>query len=205
MNAKATLEKSIENIRLIVVTSASPGEGKTFTAFNLAMTIANGRDTKALLVDGDLISRALSKLCELSDSPGLTDYLLGTQPALDRVIVNTNVSGLQFIPAGSSHPDATELLASEKMEYLANDLANRYSDRLVVLDAPPLLASMQSLLLASLAGQVLVVVEEGKTPRKAIKEAVSLLDDTAIVGIVLNRCRYGFNNPGYNYSYRAHS
>ncbi|NJN48329.1 MAG: AAA family ATPase, partial [Candidatus Competibacteraceae bacterium] len=196
LNANATTSNPIENINVVTVTSALAGEGKTFTAFNLAMNIAIGWDTTVILLDGDLVRRSLTSLLGLADAPGLTDVLLDTQLALHNVIVQTTVPGLRLIPAGRPHPDADELLASERMQYLTDELATRYTDRIVLLDAPPLLASTQALALTTLAGQVLIVVEEGRTPQKAIKEAAALLDEDKVVGMVLNKC---WNSSGGQY------
>ena len=173
---------------LIAITSALLGEGKTFTAFNLAMSIAMEWNTTVQLIDCDLTRRSLTALVGLINAPGLTDVLLDEQLDLSHVIVSTNVDKLRFIPAGRIHRDATELLTSKRMQHLTNELSERYSDRVILFDTPPLLANSQALPLTSLAGQTLVVIEEGKTPQKAIKQAISLLDKNKSIGIVLNKC-----------------
>lgn len=180
---------SLTASNLMLVTSALSGEGKTFTSFNLAMSIATARDaTSVLLVDGDLVGRSLTQLTGLADAPGLTDILLGTQVDLRDVIVSTNVPNLKLLPAGSPYPNAMDLLAAEQMRDLTYELSARYSNRIVLFDTMPLLFNSQVLLLTSLMGILLVVVEEGKTPQKAVKEAVSLLDQNKVIGMILNKC-----------------
>lgn len=175
---------------LMVITSALPGEGKTFTSFNLAMSIATARDaTSVLLIDGDLVGRSLTSLIGLADAPGLTDLLLDTRVNLREVIVHTNVPNLKVIPAGSAYPNAMDLLADEQMRDLTEELSTRYSNRIILFDTMPLLFNNQVLLLTSLMGIILVVVEEGKTPQKAIKEAISLLDQSKVIGMILNKCQ----------------
>ncbi len=174
---------------LMVITSALPGEGKTFTSFNLAMSIATARDaTSVLLIDGDLIGRSLTSLIGLVDAPGLTDLLLDTRVNLREVIVHTNVPNLKVIPAGSAYPNAIDLLADEQMRDLTEELSTRYSNRIILFDTMPLLFNSQVLFLTSLMGIILVVVEEGKTPQKAVKEAISLLDQSKVIGMILNKC-----------------
>lgn len=193
----------VQNGNIIAITSALPREGKTFTTFNLAMSIAIERDVTVLLVDGDLTGRSLSRLVGLPQAPGLTDVLLDTRISLRDVIVNTNVPRLRIIPAGRVYRDVTELMASERMRDIAGELSARYGDRVVLFDAPPLLATSQAVVLTALAGQVLVVVEESKTPTKAIQQALSLLDKNKMIGIVLNNCLRSFSHKYFNSYYGA--
>jgi exopolysaccharide/PEP-CTERM locus tyrosine autokinase len=188
INASAGEINSIEYGNLIAIISAVLGEGKTFTTFNLALSIATGWDNTVLVVDADLDARTFTELVGLREAPGLTDVLLDPMLDLEDVMVQTTVPGLRILPAGRRHPDGTELLASEQMQGLAHELSGRYSNRIVLFDTPPLLASTQSLVLSSLAGQILVVVEEGKTPQKTIKEAIALLGESKAIGMVLNKC-----------------
>lgn len=174
---------------LIAITSALPGEGKTFTSFNLAMSIATALDaTTVLLIDCDLVGRSLTNLVGLADAPGLTDLLLDPQLDLHDVIIHTNIPKLRLMPAGRIYHDAIELLASERIRGMAHELSARYHDRVILFDTMPLLLNSQVLLLTSLVGKILVVVEEGKTPQKIIKEAVLLLDQDKAIGMILNKC-----------------
>jgi len=177
---------------LIALTSALQGEGKTFTAFNLGMSIAMERDISVLLVDSDLVVRSLTNLVGLEDAPGLTDVLIDSDVSVAEVIVGTDVPKLSVIPAGRVRHQTTELLASERMRELAHELSTRYSNRVILFDTAPILITSQALVLDALVGQVVVVVEEGKTSQNAIKDAVSLLEKSKDVGIVLNKSRRFF-------------
>jgi exopolysaccharide/PEP-CTERM locus tyrosine autokinase len=188
----------LEYGNLIAVTSALAGEGKTFTAFNLAMSIAMERDISILLVDSDLVARSLTHMLQLDDSPGLTDILVDSQVNLREVIVGTNVPKLRLIPAGQINPHPTELLASEQMRVVVSELSARYSDRIILFDTAPLLTTSQAIVLDALVGQVVVVVEEGKTPQHVVQDAVSLLGKNKVVGMILNKCT-GSSNRGYSY------
>jgi exopolysaccharide/PEP-CTERM locus tyrosine autokinase len=197
MNASGNQNEKLKYGNLIVITSALPGEGKTFTSLNLAMSIALAQDNTVLLVDSDLRKRSLTGLVGLNDALGLTDVLLNPQLGLHNVIIDTNFPKLRLIPAGQPYRDATELLASEQMRAVACELSRRYNNRIVLFDAPPLLASSQTIVLTNLMGQILVVVEEGKTLQTVIQEAVSLLDEDKVIGMVLNRSRHLFGSKHY--------
>jgi exopolysaccharide/PEP-CTERM locus tyrosine autokinase len=178
-----------EHRNLIAVTSALRGEGKTFTAFNLAVSMSMERDFSVLLVDTDLIARSLTTLAGMGDAPGLTDVLVDPRVTLDDVIVRTNVPKIGLIPAGRVRQNTTELLASERMRDVADELSRSYSKRVVLFDTAPILITSQALVLDALVGQVVVVVDEGKTPQQAIQDAVSLLEKNKDVGILLNKSR----------------
>jgi exopolysaccharide/PEP-CTERM locus tyrosine autokinase len=174
---------------LVMVTSALPGEGKTFCAINLALSIAMEIDRRVLLVDGDVIRGGASAQLGVNSGRGLIDVL--QDPRLDpaSVMVKTNLAKLTLLPAGSKTWRSTELLASDAMEALLADLAGRYPDRVVVFDSTPLLLTAEAKVMASLMGQVLVVVESETTPGSAIAEAFSLLRECRIVMSVLNKGR----------------
>jgi exopolysaccharide/PEP-CTERM locus tyrosine autokinase len=193
---------SMENGNVIVVVSALPGEGKTFTAFNLAMSMAMEKDTTVLLVDGDILKCSLTEMLKLRLAPGLTDVLASQNVNLGEVIVNTEISKLSVLPAGQGHLHTTELLASSNMERVVNELAQRYADRIVIFDAPPLLVTSEAPILTKLAGQVLVVVEAGKTTQQVIGDAVSLLDTNKVIGMVLNKSRGSLGSDYYGQGYR---
>jgi exopolysaccharide/PEP-CTERM locus tyrosine autokinase len=178
-----------------------PHEGKTFTSINLAMSIAQERDTTVLLVDSDLVERALTQFFGLNEVEGLTDLLLDYEKDLGQVLGRTNVPKLRMIPSGSRHPEGAELLASEQMERIATELSTRYPDRIVIFDAPPLLASSQAVVLTKLVGQILFVVEEGKTTQPDVQEALDLLDPDKVIGMVLNKCSARRGRRGYGAYY----
>ena len=190
----------IDKGNLVMITSAIPGEGKTFLALNLAMSIAMERDTTVLLIDSDVIKPALSQLLALEAEPGLTDLLLDPNRSVGDVIKSTNIDKLSVIPAGRRYVHSAELLASDEMHRLAVELAERYPNRIVIFDAPPQLATAEASVLAQWVGQILVVVEEGRTPQRAVKVALSHLDSQKVVGMVLNKSRGSFSH-GYGYGY----
>jgi len=194
----------VERGNMIMVTSAFPGEGKTFTAANLAMSIAMEFDSRVLLVDGDVANPALLPLLGLRESKGLMDVLVNPGIELADVLLRTNVERLSVLPAGKQHRRATEVLSSEAMARLIDELATRYPDRIVLWDAPPLLPTTESRVLAGYMGQIVVVVEADRTTHHALKSALTLLEDCPVVMTMLNKARrtdvgsyYGYygNNP----------
>lgn len=191
----------VERGNLVMVVSALPAEGKTFTSFNLAMSIAMEKDTTVLLVDSDIIKRSLTHMLGLGDRPGLTDVLLNQNLSLGDVLVKTNMPKLSIIPAGKTHMHSTELLASQDMETTAAELSHRYPDRIVLFDAPPLLVTTEAQVLTRLAGQVMVVVEAGKTEQNMVQEAVGLLENNKIIGMILNKSRSSMGGGYYGSGY----
>jgi protein-tyrosine kinase len=186
INAFGNGEGGVENANIIMITSALPGDGKTFITINLGMSMAMEMDTTVLLVDGDVVRPALTQAMGLEDAPGLIDVLDGKM-ALKDVIVRTDVPKLWVLPAGQAHGQSAELLASGRMREISKELAARYSDRVVLFDSPPVLATSHAGAISRLAGQILMVVEAGKTPQSAIKEAVSHFDSGKIIGMALNK------------------
>ena len=186
---------------LIMVTSAIPGEGKSFTSVNLAMSIAMELDHTVLLVEGDVAKPAMARYLGLrEDVKGLVDFLSDERMSLDEVLLRTNVPKLTLLRAGRPHQQATELLASQQMSRLVEELAQRYPDRVVIFDAPPMLVSSEAAVLSSLVGQIVMVVEYGKTPQRVVKDALKLIGHDKIVGIVLNKSQGG-SSRGYGYGY----
>ncbi len=185
---------------LIMVSSALPGEGKTFTSINLAMSIAMELDHTCLLVDADVARPSILKTMGLHEGErkGLVDYLSDSRMELSEVMLKTNVPKLNILPAGQVDPQATELLSSESMRQLVLELSERYHDRIVVFDLPPLLVTSESHALVSMAGQIVLVVEALRTRQSAIKQAVSFLDKEKYIGLVLNKNRM---KAGYGYYY----
>lgn len=187
-NARSDAQAPIHLGNLIMVTSALPAEGKTFCALNLALSMASEVDSSVLLVDADVVRPALLERLGLTGSyKGLLDLL--TEPGLDlsEVILKTDVPKLSVIPAGSARANATELLASSTMEQLLADISSRYADRIVIFDAPPLLATTESRVLAARMGQILMVVNEGITTHQDLTQAYATVQACPIVLSMLNR------------------
>lgn len=172
---------------LIVVTSALPGEGKTFCALNLALSVAMELDHSALLVDADVARPAILRLLGLPPAPGLMDALLQATPVLSELILHTNIRKLSVLPAGRSHPRATELLASESMGALLGQLAAADPARIVIFDSPPLLLTSEARVLAEQTDQVLLVVESETSTRRDVQEALRRLEHCARVDLVYNK------------------
>jgi len=205
MNAFPDGDNGIEYANLILVTSSVPGEGKTFTAVNLALSIAMERDKWVLLVDADVAKPSVSKLLGIKPQAGLIDMLIGSNLKLSDILVKTDIPNFSILPAGTLHQYSTELLASDSMKRLARELSERYSDRIVIFDSPPLLAATQAPVLANLVGQVVLVVESEITPQYIVQESVGKLEACKVVGCVLNKTKKGFGftyyGLGYGYGY----
>ena len=186
----------VENGNIVMVCSSLPGEGKTFNAINLAMSIAIELDKTVLLVDADLPKRTTSKLFGLEGESGLTDVLVGDEE-LSNIVVSTDLPDFKIIPAGNKHHHGTELLASDKMFNLITELASRYQDRIIIFDTPPLLMTSEAQVLAGLAGQVVLIVEADRTLKHDVEDAVSMLDSSKPVGLVLNKTQTSSGSDYY--------
>ncbi|MCE0556620.1 XrtA-associated tyrosine autokinase [Motilimonas sp. E26] len=196
------LKDTLTHSNLVLVTSTLSNEGKTFTAMNLALSIAMEQEKTVLLVDADVLNPSVCNEFGVQVQAGLIDYLLGKTSSLKEIIYNTNIPNLRLMPAGRKHHLTSELLASERMESLANELAERYSDRVIIFDAPPLLGINETQALTSFVGQQLVVVEENKTPLHSLESAISLLNQDRAIGLVLNKSVQTKNlYAGYGYQY----
>jgi protein-tyrosine kinase len=177
----------VKNANRIMITSALPGEGKSFLSANLAMSIAMERDSTVLLVEADPTRPSLAQLFGISADPGLMDLLV--EPGLDvaDVLVKINIGRFSFIPAGARHDHATEFLASETMEKLLDHLASRYADRVLIFDSPPLLAAPEARVLARYMGQIVLVVEAEKTTHDTVQQALASVESCPMVMLALNK------------------
>ncbi|MDP5131857.1 MAG: XrtA-associated tyrosine autokinase [Paraglaciecola sp.] len=199
-NAFGTLAKTLHHPNLILVSSSRPGEGKTFSSINLALSIALEQDKTVLLVDADVLRPKVAKTLGVANQLGLTDYLLSEDVSVSDILLNTNVPRLKLITAGSPHHLSTELLASDRMLKLAAEFANRYADRIVILDAPPLLGVNETAVLAAMCGQGVVVVEENRSRIAEIEQSVALLPKQMAVGFLINKAHRN-QGKGYGYGY----
>lgn len=201
-NAIGSRKRDIENSNLILVTSSIPSEGKTFTSINLAFSIAAELDKKVLLIDADVAKPSISKVLGFESKIGLIDFLETDSISLSDVILETEIPGLRIIPAGKSHQLSTELLASDKMIALSKELSERYSDRIVIFDTPPLLATTQAEVLASQMGQIVLVVAAETTPQSFVMESVKKLQNCSdVVLTVLNKAQRTLNAGYYGYGH----
>lgn len=185
---------------LIMVTSALEGDGKTFSAICLALSIAMEQDKHVLFVDGDTAKAEAGTLLGVSrSSPGLIDLLEHEGASAEDYILDTNMEKLRILPAGSVHTHANELLASSRTQDLILELADEDPSRVIVFDSPPLLLTTEAAILASFMGQIVFVVSADQTPQHAVTQAIEHIGEDKMVGMVLNRARRG-RNP-YVYSY----
>ncbi len=186
---------------LIMITSSLPGEGKTYCAINLAMSIAMELDHTVLLIDADVARPSVMRAFGLPNQRGLMDILLDEKTDLADVMLKTNVETLSILPAGSASARATELLASQMMSTFVHEIANRYPDRIVIFDSPPLLLTSEAHVLAGHMGQIVVVVESEKTTQHAVKESLRQLEGLKNVNLIYNKTR---EFPGVEESYDYH-
>lgn len=190
----------IANGNLIMVTSAVAGEGKSFTALNLAMSIATELDNTVMLVDADVARPSILRMLGLPASRGLLDLLVDDKVELSQVLLKTNIDKLTLLPSGTPHTRATELLASDAMTLLIEDIAKRYSDRIVIFDSPPLLLTTESRVLAGHMGQIVVVIHAEKTLQSDVEHALSTIESCPVKLMVLNQAKAG-GVGGYGYGY----
>lgn len=175
--------------RAIMVTSARPGEGKSFTAISLALSIASEQDLKVLLIDSDTRRHSIQKMMGIAADIGLIDLL--SDPAIDfaDVVVRTNLPNLSIMPAGNPDIHIPELLSSRRTRGLFDEMTRRYADRFIIFDAPPCLASSDPTVLAELVGQIVFVVEADRTQTEEIEAALNLIGACPNIGLVLNKVR----------------
>ena len=171
--------------KTIMVTSASEGEGKTLVSTNLATVLAHDLNSHALLVDADLRNPALSRWFGLSNGRGLSDYLTGGAD-VPELLLKTKIAKLSILSSGTIRDNPVELIGSKRMEALVNELKSRYSDRYIIFDSSPLLATTEPSVLTKLVDGIILVVRAGVTPRESVKQALTTIDPAKILGIVLN-------------------
>lgn len=175
--------------RAIMVTSARPGEGKSFSSINLALSIASEQDLKVLLIDSDSKRHSIQKMMGIAADIGLVDLL--SDPAIDfaDVVLRTNLPNLTIMPAGNPDIHIPELLSSRRTRQLLNEMTQRYADRFIIFDAPPCLASSDPAVLAELVGQIVFVVEADRTQTDEIEAALNLISACPNIGLMLNKVR----------------
>lgn len=192
-------EKGLYNTLLI--TSAKPAEGKTVTAINLAVAIAQELDRTVLLIDADLRKPSVASYLGIQKRLGLSDYLQARVDIAD-VLIKTGIGRLVVMPAGTAPDNPAELLGSQRMRDLVRDVKGRYRDRFIILDAPPLLFAADAISLANYVDGVLFVVQAGSTTQKIAGQALSLIKDCNILGTVFNNVPSYLaqdSNPYYRY------
>lgn len=197
---RAMGSSSAPDSRLILLSSALPGDGKSFVTLNLALSMARERDISVLLVDGDLPKAQISRVLGLRDRMGLLDALKDDGLDVESLVLDTDVSNLEVLPAGHPSEGAVELLASARMRDIATRLISRHPKRLVLFDSPPLLVSSEARALAPILGQVILVARARHTPRRSIVNAIAQIDKKKLQGLVLNDA-YGLGSEHGYYDY----
>lgn len=184
---------------LIMVTSAQAGEGKTQTAINLAISIAMELDHTVLLVEADVLRPSALTRMGVQANKGLLDLLASPTTELPDVLLKTSIPKLTLLPAGTASSRSTELLASGAMDRLLEELATKYTDRIVIFDTPPLLSTTESRVLAGHMGQVLMVSEANRTPVDMIKRAYATVENHPVVLGMLNKYHGPKGTTAYGY------
>lgn len=189
---------------LLMVTSARSGEGKSFTSINLAASIARQGDRDVLIIDADPKRDSICFMMGLADAPGLLD--LAADPKLDSgpMIVRTPIERLSVLPIGREREGGSTLFSSRDVPRVIQSLGHRYSDRLLILDAPPCLSASVPGVLAPVVGQILFVVEAERTQRDEIEASLDLIQTCPSIALVLNKqqlpARHGFGAYSSYYS-----
>jgi len=171
--------------RVIAVSSTTAGEGKSLTSANLALAISKGVHESVLLIDADMKRPTLHEVFQVDMSPGLSDYLDGSV-GVQSLFRKTNYDKLSIVTAGSSSSHSSELMDSEKMRLLLEDVRNRYEDRYVIVDLPPLLPVSDVLNIAKHVDGLLFVVSAGNVPQRMVKKAIEKYPEKNIIGVVFN-------------------
>jgi non-specific protein-tyrosine kinase len=178
----------------LLITSANPGEGKTFLTINLGVSIVQELERTVLLVDADLRKPSKQHFNFSQDffgveiEKGLSDYLLG-QAEISDILMNPGIEKLTVLPAGKPLPNSAELLGSSRMEALTDDIRSRYrSDRIILIDSPSLLCT-DPIVLSNYVDGILLVVEDEKTSTEEIKRMMDLMKGKPVIGTVLNKAK----------------
>jgi len=187
-----------------MVTSARPGEGKTFISLNLALAFASERDVKALLVDVDTQHSSLQTILGISSELGIVDVLAGNHE-LSEVLIQTNVPNLMVLPSGRGGPHVPELFSSNQMAILMAEMTRRFADRYIIIDTPPCMASSDAAALAPLVGQIVFIVEAHHTQQMEIEASLSMLSACSRISLLLNKSDTMASEHFGSYEYYYHS
>src|SRR5438132_7594727 len=190
--------------RMIMVTSARPGEGKTFISLNLALAFASERDVKALLVDVDTQHSSMQTILGIPSEQGIVDVLAGTRELSD-VLVQTNIPNMMVLPSGRGGPHVPELFSSNQMAVLMAEMTRRFADRYIIIDTPPCMASSDAAALAPLVGQIVFIVEAHHTQQVEIETSLSMLSACPRISLLLNKSDTLSGEHFGSYEYYYHS
>ena len=186
------------NWNSFAVTSTTPNEGKTSLSINLAMAIALEGNQTVILVDADFRRPRIAHYLSLHIDFGVFDYLVGTA-SLDEVLTNTGFDHLVVLPGRESKINSSELMSSSKMKKLVQEIKSRYESRIIIFDIPPLLVADDAMLLLPHVDAALLVVEDGKNTSDELQHSMHVLEQTNLLGLVLNKSRRPL--PVHQYGY----
>jgi protein-tyrosine kinase len=193
--------QAVERGRAILVCSAQPNEGKTFSAVNLALSMASESDSEVLLVDADVAKPEILSSLGLPGGPGLLDVIADPSVDVEQCIIRTSIPKLSVLSAGRQSNNDTELLASARTQVVIDGLLARNPRRVVIFDTAPALAASPASVLSSLMGQILMVVRADRTTENELREAVALLGGGANVQLLINGVTYAGNNQKFGSYY----
>jgi receptor protein-tyrosine kinase len=186
--------------RSIMITSAGPGDGKTFVALNLALAFAAETDGEALLLDADMNHTLVEDYFRYRPESGLVDVLEGRREFAE-VVLRTSVPRLSILPAGRGGPHVPELLAGKRMAALLAEMTDQHPQRAVIIDTGPCLVSSDPATLAPLVGQIVFVVAAYRTQQQEIEFGISLLESCPNISLLLNKCDRGAREHFGSYGY----
>lgn len=171
---------------IVVVTSSGPGEGKSYTALNLALSIAGQGVHDVLLIDADFVKRTISLACNLGDRAGLSELLAQASTSFFNYAYPTSTARLRIVPAGTLTHGTHDLFAPARVGSVFDAIRTAMAEHIVIVDTPPILVSSDTPVVVDVAGQVLLVVRAGKTLQDAVRDAVGHIRKTLPVGVILN-------------------
>lgn len=192
-----------EGKKSLMITSSLSGEGKSVTAINLAITLAQEYDHTVLLVDADLRKPSIHKYLHISAKAGLSDCLCDGLD-LSSVMIRTNIGKLSFVPAGREVENPAELLGAQRMKVLVHEMRSRYADRFIIIDSPPVLPVAETRSLSTYVDGVLFVIKQGAVSRRQIDDALNAIHRKKVVGLVYNQIPNESLNGRYNYYYHGY-
>ena len=192
--------RSPEAPRIILITSAAPGEGKSTVAVNLAMTISHEIHRKVILIDADLRKPNIFSE-KYSKSRGLSDYLTGQSPVAD-ILTNFESDNFMVIPAGTPPEKPAELIGSKRMKELIENLRENGDDRFILIDSPPVLSASEPLLMSEWVDGIILVIMAGQVPKPTVRRVIDSLGREKVIGIVFNQKNLKPSKHYYDRYYR---
>jgi non-specific protein-tyrosine kinase len=191
----------LKGLNTVMITSPQPGEGKTVTVVNLALTFAMAYNQTVLLVDCDLRRQNIHKVLGFENDLNLIDYLVDERP-LSELIVWPGIDKLTLISGDRTIDSSAELLGSPRMQNLMGELKSRYPDRYVLVDTTPLLVGADAVALTPHVDCIVMVIEEGQTSMRSVQKAVDMIPREKFIGFVINRQKMSSSKDYYSYYYR---